>query len=164
MIKLFISAKGQIEDVGILEAKNYTAIISSAAKSPIKYINDNIQAYISNVFLQIPNNTKESAESILFLLNNDGIKIEDRKKIIDMSENKVQALSSVESEDLKEYLIVTSAVSATWNDIAHYFSLSGDAINEALSEFINDSENYSELSTIKIKDSADDKNRCSQIQ
>lgn len=158
MIKLFVSSKGTVENTETLETKNYTTIISSTAKHLIKYINDNIQTYISNVFLQIPNNTKESTESVLSLLNNDLIKIEDRRKIVDISENKVHSLSSVENSELKEYLITTSAVSATWENIEHYFSLSEDTVNETLSEFVSNPVNYTELSTSKIKDSLGDKN------
>lgn len=156
-VKLFVIAKGMIENENFLETENYTTIISSGTKPLIKYINDNIQTYISNVFLQIPDNTKESEESILFLLNNDGVKIEDKRKIVDKSENKIQALSSVQSQELKGYIIAASKVVATWDNVGHYYSLSENSIDETLSEFINEDENYIELSKSKIKESLGDK-------
>lgn len=158
MIKLFAITKGKIDNISRLETENYTVINLSGTKPLIKYINDNIQVYISNVFLQIPDNTKESEESILLLLNNDGIKIEDKKKIVDKSENKIQLLSSVQSKDLKEYILAKSKATATWDNIGHYYSLSDDSIDETLSKFINKTENYTDLSKSKIKESLGDKN------
>lgn len=158
MVKLFAITKGRVDIDIHFETQNYTTITSSATKPLIKYINDNIQVYISNVFLQIPDNTKESEDSILLLLNNNLIKIEDRKKIIDKSENKIQILSSIQDRDLKEYIIATSKVVPTWNNVEHYYSLSEDSIDEYLCDFINESENYTELSKLKIKDSIGDDN------
>lgn len=157
MIRLFAITKGRIENENFLETENYSTIISSGTKSLIKYINDNIQTYISNVFLQIQDNTKEPEEYILSLLNNDGIKIEDKQKIVDKSENKIHLLSTIQSQELKRYIISVSKVTATWDNIVHYYSLSEDTIDETLSEFINEEENYTELSKSKIKESLGEK-------
>lgn len=158
MIRLFILTKGGVENENLIETKNYTTIISSGAKPLIKYINENIQIYVSNVFLQLPDNAHESEESILSLLNNDGIKEEDKKKIVDKLESKIQLLSSTQNNDLKEYIVATSKVAATWENIAHFYSLSEENINKTLSDFINKGENYKELSKSKMKDTLGDKN------
>lgn len=150
MIKLFAITKGKIDDIIRLETENYTVINLSGTKPLIKYINDNIQVYISNVFLQIPDNTKESEESILSLLNNDKIKIEDRRKIADISENKVTKLSTVTQQELKEYLINTSKVTPTWDNVIFYFSSIEKTIDNALVAFFNAEENYLELSKTKL--------------
>ncbi|SFL60734.1 hypothetical protein SAMN05216357_1335 [Porphyromonadaceae bacterium KH3CP3RA] len=152
MVKLFVVTKGRIENVNMVETENYSTIISSGTKPLIKYINDNIQVYISYVFLQIPENTKESEESILFLLNNDGIKTEDRKKIIDTSENKIMELSSITNQELREYLINHSKVAPTWENIILYYSSTEKTIDSALVSFFNIEENYSELSKTKLNE------------
>ena len=150
MVKLFAVTKGRIENVNLFETENYTTIISSGTKPLIKYVNDNIQTYVSNVFFQVSNNTKESEESILSLLNNDGIKIEDRKKIIDISENKVMKLSAITSQELKEYLINQSKIAPTWENIILYYSSNEKTIDNALTAFFNIEKNYSELSKSKL--------------
>ena len=158
MIRLILTEKGNIDNQSSLESANYTAIISSECGALLKYINNNIQDYISNVFLQLPNNTNESKDTIILMLNNEDIKIEYRTRIIDISENKIQALSTIKNQELIEHLLETSKVVASWDNIAHYYVLAENSINEILSSFINELDNYSELSKIKIKESLGDEN------
>jgi len=158
MTKLFLITKGKIEDINLIETKNYTTITSSGCKPLIKYITDNIQTYASNVLLQLPDNTDESEESIISLLNNEGIKIENRKGLINISKNKIMELSGITNQELKEYLLSVSKTHPTWSNIAHYYSLSENSIDDTLSAYINESDNYTELSKSKIKESLGDKN------
>ena len=158
MIKLFLITKSKIEDITFIETKNYTTIASSGCRPLIKYISDNIQTYVSNILLQLPDNTQESEESIISLLNNEGIKIENRKRLIDISKNKIMELSAITNQELKEYLLSVSKIHATWSNIAHYYSLSEESIDDTLSTYMNESDNYTELSKSKIKESLGDKN------
>lgn len=150
MVRLFLIAKGKIQNKSLIDTENYTTISASGAKSLINYINVNIQTYISNVFLQIPDNSKESEESILSLLNNDGIKIEDRRKISDKSESKITKVSTIANQELKEHLIYNSKIIPTWDNVIFYFSSIEKTIDNALVEFLNTEENYLQLSKTKL--------------
>lgn len=169
MIHLMLAENGTDNNLSSLESANYTTIMSSGCAPLLKYINSNIQEYISSVFSQLENNKKESEDTIILMINNEDIKIEDRKKIIDISENKIQVLSTIKDRGLVEHLLETSKVTASWGNVAHYYRLIDlsyddlgdytiDPINKILSSFINNFDNYSELSKIKLKEGLGDEN------
>lgn len=153
MIRLILTIKGNVENLKNIDDRNFTTIISSKCQNLIDYVNNNIQEYVSLVFLQLPDNTKESEYATLLLLNNSSITINDKRKIIDSFSNKVQTLSLVENIELKDYLLEVSKVVASWNNIGHYYTVTGNEINDTLSSFINNHDNYVLLSKSKIKDS-----------
>lgn len=155
LINLILQKKGNIENISQTEVANYTSISSSNCKLLIKYVNENIQDYITNVFLQLPNNTQESEESIIFLLNNEDIDIESRQEIIDVSDHKISSLSNILNIGIKAYLISFSKTKANWDNIIHYYSIVEEKFDDNLIDFLEDEENYIQLSDSKIKDCID---------
>src|SRR5690606_17774209 len=61
------------------ETSNYTMVLSANSDVMKSYVAENISTYITNVFFELQENTEESEDAILGLLNNQSLKESDRK-------------------------------------------------------------------------------------
>ncbi len=113
----------------------------------IEYINDNINEYIKNVFLEIDTNTKESEEVVIELLNNDDIEENLKVKIIEKQEVKISNINNVD-ETLWEYLFKNNKVVSVWSNTFKYYN-NNDTDNTILIDYLNIKENAENVSKIK---------------
>lgn len=92
------------ELVNLLQIKsaNYTTILASDNESLKKYIEEHFQEYLHNVFFAIPENTDESEDVILKIIQNDSLPKEDKVKAI-IQQNKMRIQNIQNIVDLKEY-------------------------------------------------------------
>lgn len=127
-----------------LKVSNYTTIQKSSCSKLIKYINENINEYIKNVLLTIEENTQESEETIIELLNNTSIYIENKQAIITKTETNVSDITNIPQE-LWTSAIEHSKIAPIWDNLTTYFEKI-NIFDSALINFINLKQNYSELS------------------
>jgi len=137
-----------------LKTANYTTVKASNCKHLINYIENNLNNYVSNVLLIIPENAHESEESIIHLLyqKEEIISLENRKKIIDKQTASLTNLSTInEMEDsLIEFVVEKSKMMATWNNVFDYYVLKEEIIDSVLVLYLNQEKNYRELTKVKI--------------
>ena len=122
----------------------------------IEYINDNINEYIKNVFLNIDTNTKESEEIVIELLNNKNIDDNIKFKIIEKQEVKIINIDSVD-ESLWEYLFKSNKIVSTWSNAFKYYN-NDNISNNILIDFLNIKENAENISKIKCDKEYSEKN------
>ena len=92
------------------ETTNYSAIQNSKCEPLIKYINEEIDNYIENVYLKLENNVIEDEESLKLLLNNDKLDSKLKLKIIEKVETKISDLSFINDIEVKKHLLINNKV------------------------------------------------------
>ncbi|MEX6585216.1 YobI family P-loop NTPase [Paraclostridium bifermentans] len=148
MIKLLIEFYTQNIDLNKLETCNYTTIKESQCENLIKYIKENINLYIEEVFLNIENNLNESEESVIELLSDESLKYELKYKIIEKEHVLISDIRKV-NENLWTILFEKAIILIDWFNIALYME-SEELNDKVLVGFLNNPENRKKLSDENI--------------
>ncbi len=136
------------ESKNLIKLANYSAIRTSGCEPLIKYIDENINKYVSTVFLKIEENVNETENRILSMLQNESISIENKKAIIIKENVLISSISDVEQE-LWETILNSEKMVIDWKNIYNYYEAKGD-IDDHLSNYLNKSQIYFELSINSI--------------
>lgn len=154
MIALFIGKKSSSENKDNLNIANYTTIKTSGCTQLMDYVDSNLNEYISNIFLSIPENTQESEELVIELLckEEDTVSLINRKKIVEKQNCIISILSNIDEMEhsLIELVVQKSKMAATWDNVICYYNLKEDIIDEILVSFLNIEENYKALAKVKL--------------
>lgn len=129
---------------------NFTTIKeygNEMAKGLLGYIYKNINHYIENVFLTLPDNKQESEESLIELLNIDDLLDTLKLKIIEKEDNKIINIDSIDKA-LWEHLIRHNKVVSSWDNAFKYFNDS-ETDNNLLVNYLNIEENAKKISEIR---------------
>ncbi len=156
-LELFLKFHNKF-DADYFFTANYSCILNSSLSNMEKYINDNLQDYIQDVYLNIESNTKEPLESYLELLNSVNLDNDTKEKLIIKVETKISDIATIENEELWNILLDKSKIYPSWKNILKCFENEGNSFNEHLINFINDISNAEELSKIKMDTEVDDEN------
>lgn len=111
----------------------------------VKYIDSDIDGYYENVINELEDNSLESEETLLYLLNKAELDDEYKKDIVAKSENRISDILDVKNKDLWEYLFENNLIMATWDNVFNYY-IDNQEFDEYLFKFLNDEENAKELS------------------
>lgn len=154
MITLFIGENSSSENKDKLNIANYTTIKTSGCIQLINYVDSNLNEYISNVYLSIPENTQESEEFIIGLLckEEETLSLANRKKIIEKQDCIISDLASLKEMEhsLIELFVQKSKMKPTWENVIFYYMLKEEVIDDILTSFLNKEHNYNELSKVKL--------------
>jgi hypothetical protein len=154
MIALFIGVKSSSENKDKLNIANYTTIKTSGCTQLINYVDSNLNEYISDVCLSIPENTQESEEFVIGLLckEEDTISLVNRKNIIERQDCIISNLTSLDKmeHNLIELIVQKSKMKATWTNVIYYYELKEEVIDNTLTLFVNQEHNYKELKKEKL--------------
>lgn len=131
------------------DSANYDAIKKSESTFLVKYVEDNIDSYINNIYLSLPDNHKEPETRLITLLNNEKIKLENRIKIINTVHTKIKDLSLIHVQGIREPLLKNNKVEPTWDNLTTYYA-SEQIFSPELISFLNNTENAAALSTEEI--------------
>ncbi|HBM36785.1 MAG TPA: hypothetical protein DDZ71_10880 [Sulfuricurvum sp.] len=150
MIELIIEQLGDawLSKSTDLKTSNFTTIKQSSCLRLLEYINENLNEYVANVFLIIKENTKESEETIIELLNNESIELENKHAIIAKTETKISDITSI-SQELWTSVFEHSKIEPIWDNLTTYFEKT-NTFDSVLINFINLKKNYSELSKYSL--------------
>ncbi len=119
-----------------IEEKNYEMI---SKNKPLKgYIDTNIQYYIDNVYIKLPNDQHDEITIIKELLNNSNIKIESKYVIINKESNQINNITEIEDSGLWKNIFDNNLVEITWNNINSYYKNNG--FDECLIKIFNDAD------------------------
>lgn len=153
MIELFITNFNQNgTNVENLKTSNYTTIKNSGKPKLIKYIEDNLEIYLENVFLKLENNSNESQESICSILNNEKINI--RFDIIEKGKFSIVDLSKINEIEIQSALIIYEKIIPTWKNLMAYYKKSKE-FDETIIDYLNLEHNYNILSKPPFIDDSD---------
>jgi hypothetical protein len=103
------------------EKANYTSIMAAGSKTLKNYVEQNLQDYIQKVALALPDNSEESEEAILALLNHESID-DDLKKMIISKQNHIFETIEEIPQSLWSHLLLEEKVAISWQIISKYFS------------------------------------------
>ncbi|MCD8399463.1 YobI family P-loop NTPase [Tenacibaculum finnmarkense] len=131
--------------------KNYTIIQQTKIKTLIEYVDNNINDYITFVYLKIEQNKIEPLDSLLSLLNNQNISIENKEKIIKQSETRIEDIGDIDDIRVINLLLREFKISVNWDDILYLYAYNQkNKFSESLVYFMNNNEIAKELSKNKI--------------
>lgn len=134
-----------------LSKYNYTTIIDFKKEKLIKYIEDNIEMYLEEVFFKLDNNTKESEKTVLELLKNPNISNTYKKDIIKKEDVLIGSLLDID-EELWNTIFEENKIKTTWANILEYYEKVANSTKNII-YYLNIDTNYIELSAQKIVES-----------
>lgn len=132
-----------------LKKDHYTTILNSNAEHLKKYIDENINEYIKNVFLQIDTNVEEDEKTIIDLLNNSDIDDEFKIEIIKKEEVRIFDINSIENQELWQILLEENKLISSWENILHYYSYS-KKLDKSLIVYLNVIDNTFDLLKVTL--------------
>ncbi len=131
---------------------NYTTILINGCTNLVNYIETNINNYVKDVVLKIPENISESEEFIIKLLNNQKLNEELKFDLIKKQNTIFYNLSEIEDNIIRENLIENNKVFPNWENVFTYYDqLENNKFNSILIDYLNFESNFTALSTEKIK-------------
>lgn len=146
-ISLILKEFGRVEN---FKEVNYT-VISKSTHNPLKdYINSNIQEYIKEVYLKLPDVQQEDEYKFKELLKNKNLDEEIKVQIIEKVETSISELKDLKSLPIKKALLENKKVLPTWENIEDYYKSCQNSLKEELINFLNNNDVYSALSDKKI--------------
>ena len=129
---------------------NFTDIFNSECDSLKDYIHDSINECIEYANAVQDAYLEEEEEAIIEVSNNEKLKFKNWLAFLNMQTVKVSDLREIENTGKHAAFFEYSKVEPNWSNITLYFSESDDLINSHLLTYLNEEENYNELSTQKI--------------
>jgi hypothetical protein len=150
MIKLILSMDGK-QNESDFNTKNYSTILNSNLNKLKDNVHQNINEYVQNVYLKLTNNTQEDQESLIEVLNNNELKIENKLSIVKQVDTKVDHLSSINDLEIQELLLEESKVLPLWRNLYHYYEKNENQISESIAFFLQNTGNAATLSKTKIE-------------
>lgn len=121
------------------------------------YIDDNINEYITSIYLNIEANTVETDKYYIQLLNNENILIANKIKIIKKVETLINNVNDVKDLALIKPLLAESRILATWMNLIDIYVQNENEFIAEITSFINIVGNAEELSKNIIKKDMVDK-------
>lgn len=116
MVATFLKAYSQYEERDFL-LKNYTVIQKSEIAELIELVNDNIEKYVSNLYLGLGDSFEEDEEFLLKLCNREELPQELVKKVIEKSKKKISDISKIETFEIQSIFFEEKKVKADWINI-----------------------------------------------
>jgi len=153
MIELMINSfkDNDVEiEINKLKTANYTAIQESGCDKLIAYIDDEIEHYLENVLLELSDNTEESEENIIILLDELGVSNEYQVKLIEKNKTIIQDITKIEDKNLWKELFKYNRLEIKWENIVEYF-IEFKEIDSTLITYLNQQEVSETLSKQEIK-------------
>lgn len=137
-----------------LDFISYTTLRDLNYFEQIKHIRDNIDVFVMNIVLN-KENTDESDDTIIELLCEKTLSLENKKKICNKFKVKVLDVSVIEDEELLIYLMQERLIINRWDNIFNIYEREGDNIS-ALIHYLNIIENASDLGRVLISNDKDE--------
>ena len=155
-------------DYATFNTSNYTAIVNSKATNLIDYVQSDLDYYVETCYLNLPENKKEDANSLVELLNS-GLKMENSTALLDKTETIIPILAEIDDKEIYDLLLETNAIAPTWENLLHRYQTNMDdevegetfipsEIPESIISFIDHLPNAEALSKYKMPEKVNDKN------
>jgi hypothetical protein len=145
MVELILEMKGpgNFIDLSELSRCNYTTIQKSGCSHLINYIDENIVTYINELYLKLTDNTYESEESLIALLNKPEVTEDLYEPLLSGQQVQIADIEELETKSWKA-LMTTSRLKPTWPNILIYY-IEEKEIKDPLTGYLNMEGNYTVL-------------------
>ena len=152
---LAIATDESIKEEDFMSA-NYTTLRNLENESTLAYVENKIETYITDVFLTMEN-TEETEDSLILLLNNSDLTIPTRKLILESTVPVFENLSEIENIEIKEEVLNQFAVTINWANVMDYFnSYTNENLDSILINYLNDEKVYKVLGKSNLSTLEDD--------
>ncbi|MBE6351588.1 MAG: hypothetical protein E7060_01440 [Treponema bryantii] len=131
-------------------SSNYNFICSSEIDPLKKYIYENINTYIQNVYLRLEDNREETEGSLIELLNNQNLKLELKNKIIQKENTIIKDVSNIKEIKVQNLLFDNKKVAISWENIYQNYVLNGSSFSDNIIEYLSTRDIAEELSEVKL--------------
>lgn len=112
-------SKGHQKEIYL--TKNLTSLSMPGCEKIKQHISNNISEYINQVFLNLPDNTKEDDITIKFLLNHSSLNHEQKEKILSKQDIIFEDFSNIEQEWWQQ-VFTENKLAPSWKNLAEYLS------------------------------------------
>lgn len=119
--------------------QNYDAIINSQLPEMIEYVDENLNTYLKQLYFKLSTNVEEPNETLILLLNNETVEINNKKQLISQVKNSIDELSNIRSTEVCKLLMQAQKLTPTWENLLNYYFNQGhdiDYLAVALQEII----------------------------
>ncbi len=134
--------------------KNLTSLSMPGCEKIKQYILNNVSEYINQVFLNLPDNTKEDDVTIKFLLNHSSLDHEQKEKILSKQDIIFEDFSNIEQEWWQQ-VFTEDKLAPSWKNLAEYLS-SEMADLELATKKIQEKDWLNKLTTSTLKNEVHD--------
>lgn len=153
MVRSFYQRSSK-EDATQFDTRNYYAI-SQLGGNILAYVDANINIYIPNVYLKIPDNVNEEISALITLLNHAKLSRDNKEVIIKHVQTKIDNLENIKEIDTKTLLIRESRITATWKNLIDYYKSNETKFSEEFFTFLEAGTNASNLSKMDLPEDID---------
>jgi hypothetical protein len=130
---------------------NFTTVKNLSAPVLLAYLNTNIEIYVEDVLLEIPENINESEEAIVFLLNNKTLSKELKNNLIIKQNCILSNIGSIDELEIKGLSLLNNKVKPIWENVFDYLDgLDELKFDTPLIDYFNSAINYIPLSLIRL--------------
>lgn len=156
MVKIILDKYNTKEkfDISQLPKANYTTVMSSDCEDLKHYVLQGIKLYLQNVFFKIESNIEESEESIIAILNNSEVDINNKESLLKTQKNKLSQITKVKDNKILQYIVKEEAFVINWSNIIEYIAYT-EEIDDYLKAIFSNSDHCKILSKKKL-DTNDD--------
>lgn len=130
------------------EQANYTSILAAGSKTLKDYVEQNFPDYIEKVVIALPDNSGESEEAILALINHESIDDALKKKVISKQNHVFETFEGI-PPSFWSHLLLEEKIAISWQNISKYFSYE-DSDKAVLTSLFGRHNIVSSLSGLKI--------------
>lgn len=139
--KIIFILNKNIENMSDVEL-SYSFISKNGLNYLIKYIDNNINLYIRNIFIEPV--VIENTETIVNILNNEEVDKDLIDNIVTNKQFKVDNINKIENVDIWSSMFENLKVNFSWENILSYYKVNND-IDKWLGGFINNTQVRKEL-------------------
>lgn len=158
MIELMIANFGNFSQEDF-DKRNYSSILNSKCDALIEYIENYINTYVKNVFLELSENSIEEEDALIGLLNNDQVTLQYRKGIVKKVDTKIFDPNELISEEMVNFVLKESKVIPNWKNVLYYYKKANSEFEDNLNTFLNNENNFKELKEERLKPNENDELR-----
>lgn len=136
MITLLIRQFGHFNDDNF-KTKNFSAVLDSNIPKLIMHINDNIEDYIEQVYLELEENNLENEESYLQLLNNAELDQNLKEQIISKVNTDITDIKKITDKEIQDKIVEHKNLLPSWDNVLYYYESQDRKMTEKLGDYIN---------------------------
>lgn len=156
MIKLMISTFKKNEvNLEELNSANYTVIANSGCEKLNSYIDYEIEYYLECVLLEFENNSNESEQSVLKILNELVVSPNLEIQLIEKNETLINKLIDIKEKSLWSVFFNNNKIEVSWQNVIDYFK-EFEQIDDVLVNYLNQQEVFDILSKENITENEEE--------
>lgn len=129
---------------------NYSFICSLEMGFLKKYVFENINTYVQKIYLMLKNNNEEKEESLIELLNNQNLKLELKKIIIQKENTIINDISKIKDINVQNLLLKNKKILISWDNVGYVFSKNGLFFSDVMVAYLSSRSIAEELSKNKL--------------